>query len=398
MKRVGNLYEQIVSFDNLRQAADAALKRGKRRKMPGARFFLNLEHELAELHCELNTGAYRHGGYTYFNIHEPKERQVAAAAFRDRVVHHAIVRVLEPVFETRFIFDSYACRKNKGTHAGMRRASEFAQKYKYALKCDVRRYFPSIDHGVLMKLIGRVIKDARTKDLIRNVLRSHADGVETEWVGEGLFDVQRRSRGLPIGNLTSQFLANVYLNALDQFVKHELRCVGYVRYVDDFLLFADSREQLRQWGARVREKLTELGLTIHPDKYRLGPTDRGVDFCGFVVFASGRIRVRKDSVRRFTRKYRNNLWRLARRQIPVSRVSQSVAAWVGHVCHAQSYKLRAAVLCRGLRKGRWATTGSSRGLRGGSWNNNSDNLRSDNRNDNDPANENNNIGFRLASP
>jgi retron-type reverse transcriptase len=157
---------------------------------------------------------------------------VAAAPFRDRVVHHAIVRVIEPIFEKRFIEDSYACRVGKGTHAAMRRALHFARGHKYALKCDVTKYFPSIDHAVLMGLVGRVIADRRVLDLLARVLASHADAEIQEWPGgAGLFEYQTRRTGLPIGNLTSQFLANVYLNPLDHFVKQELGVRGYVRYM-----------------------------------------------------------------------------------------------------------------------------------------------------------------------
>ena len=160
MHRVKQLFDRVCSVANLRLAAKAAL-RGKRNRLPGARFFAEQEKELAALHEELSSGTYRHGSYHYFWVHDPKDRLVAAAPFRDRVVHHAIVRVIEPIFEKRFIEDSFACRKGKGTHAAMRRAGQFAQRFPYALKCDVRKYFPSIDHKVLMGRLGRVIGDRR---------------------------------------------------------------------------------------------------------------------------------------------------------------------------------------------------------------------------------------------
>ena len=275
-------------------------------------------------------------------------RQVAAAPFRDRVVHHAIVRVIQPIFERRFIEDSYASRPGKGTHAAMRRASQFAQRYDYALKCDVQKYFPSIDHGVLLKLLRRVIGDERLLDLIGLIIESHQDGVRQEWpVGGDLFDVEIHKRGLPIGNLTSQFFANVYLNALDHFVKHRLRSKGYVRYLDDFLLFGPDRKKLRQQGKAVKEKLGELQLRMHPEKYRLIPTRCGVDFAGFVVFANGRIRVRSSTVRRFQKRYHQVRWQVHHRSRPAAEVTTSVRAWVAHVSHAQTQGLRRAVLCRG---------------------------------------------------
>lgn len=339
-----HLFERICSLENLILAARAAL-RGKRLRLPGAAFLADFEKEVFALHEELWAGTYRHGGYHYFTIHEPKQRVVAAAPFRDRVVHHAIVRVIEPIFEKRFIEDSFACRKGKGTHAAMRRAAEFARRWPYALKCDVRKYFPSIDHEVLLGLLRRVIADERLMGLLRHILDSHADGERQEWIpGGDLFDFRTLKRGLPIGNLTSQFFANVYLNPLDHFVKHELRVQGYVRYMDDFLLFGDDRGALRGQGRQVREKLAELRLQVHPDKYRLVPTASGVDFAGYVVFGDGRIRVRSSSVRRFERRYKRMLWDLRHRRAKAAEITQSVRAWVAHASHAQSDGLRRSVL------------------------------------------------------
>lgn len=344
MRRHRRLFERVATLENLIAAGKAALA-GKRSRLPGAAFLADFEKEVFTLHEELSAGTYRHGGYHYFTIREPKERLVAAAPFRDRVVHHAVVRILEPIFERRFIEDSYACRVGKGTHAAMRRASQFAGQYRYALKCDVRKYFPSIDHKILDTLLRRVIADERLMDLIRLILASHADGERQVWQpGGDLFDVRAVKHGLPIGNLTSQFFANIYLNPLDHFVKHELRVKGYVRYVDDFLLFGDDRATLRRQGDAVREKLLELRLEIHPDKYRLTSTDRGVDFTGFVVRADGRIRVRSSSVRRFDRRYKQMLWDQRQRRISAAEVTQSVGAWVAHARHAQSYGLRRSVL------------------------------------------------------
>jgi RNA-directed DNA polymerase len=344
MHRHHHLIERIGTLENLIAAAHKAL-RGKRIGQPGAGFLADFEKEVCALHEELWAGAYRHGAYHYFTIYEPKERVVAAAPFRDRVVHHAIVRVIEPIFERRFIEDSYACRTGKGTHAAMRRAAEFARRWPYALKCDVRKYFPSIDHEVLLGLLERVIGDGRLMRLIGHIVDSHADGARQVWPpGGDLLDVRTVKRGLPIGNLTSQFFANVYLNPLDHFVKHELRVKGYLRYMDDFLLFGYDRAQLRRHGRAVGEKLRELRLDLHPDKYRLVPTASGVDFAGYVAFANGRVRVRSASVRRFDRRYKRMLWELRRRCMPAGDVTESVRAWVAHASHAQSVGLRRSVL------------------------------------------------------
>lgn len=352
MKRHKYLFDEVVSLRNLYGAARDAL-RGKRSRQPAASFFLEFENELVALQEELLSGQYSPGSYHYFKIYEPKQRLVAAAPFRDRVVHHAIVRVIEPIFEKRFIEDSFACRPGKGTHAAMRRAATFAKRYRYALKCDVRKYFPSIDHDVMLQLVSRVIGDSQLLDLLAKVLESHYDSVDHEWpAGGDLFDVRLRKRGLPIGNLTSQFLANVYLNPLDHFVKHDLRVKGYARYLDDFLLFGNDRAELKRHGDRINEKLTELRLTMHPDKYRLLPTRLGVDFAGYVVYANGWIRVRTSTVRRFQRRYRGMLWEVRHRRRPAAEVTQSVKAWVAHTAHAQSVGLRRAVLGRRFTLGR----------------------------------------------
>jgi len=344
MKRHKHLYETMTSLESLLAASQSALH-GKRMKPAAARYLIGMEKEVIALHEELRSGSYQHGPYHYFMIHEPKLRRVAAARFRDRVVHHALVRVLEPLFEPRFIEDSFACRPGKGTHAGMRRAAEFAQRFPYALKCDVQKYFPSIHQGILMEQVSRVIGDAQVLAVVAEVLGSHTDSVRQAWPeGGGLFDLQEERYGLPIGNLTSQFLANVYLNDLDHFVKHELRVKGYVRYVDDFILFGHDRATLRAQGRAVHEKLQELKLTIHPDKYHLGPTRCGVDFTGFIVFADGRIRLRRANVRRFTLRYREMLHMAKQRRLAWPEVTQRVRSWIAHASHAHSHRLRTDIL------------------------------------------------------
>jgi RNA-directed DNA polymerase len=321
--------------------------RCKRGKAPAATFFSRLEEQVVVLRDELMSGSYRPGCYTYFYIYDPKTRQVAAAPFRDRVVHHAIVRVLEPIFDRRFIEDSYACRTGKGTHAAMYRAHQFARRYDYALKCDIAQYFPSMDHAVLMGLLQRVIADRRLLDLLQLILdsHSHSDGAQQVWASGGdLFSVRERKRGLPIGNLTSQFFANIYLNPLDHFVKHDLRVKGYLRYVDDFLLFGNDRNALREQGRRVRERVEALRLSIHPDKYRLQPTAKGVDFVGFVLFQNGRRRLRKENVRRFQSRMQKRMQEVRLGRSSYADVRCSLQSCIAHASHAQSWNLRKEVL------------------------------------------------------
>jgi Retron-type reverse transcriptase len=247
-KRHKHLFEQIVSLENLFAAAHKAM-RGKRGKVPVARCFAELEKAVVGVRDDLIKGTWQPGEYFYFTITDPKEREVAAAPFRDRIVHHALVRVLEPIFDPRFIADSYACRPGGGTHAGLARAQQFTKRYRYCLKCDIQKYFPHIDHALLRQEIERAVGDKRVLEIIDRILASHANAVAQEWPDSSdLFSVRERPRGLPIGNLTSQFFANIHLHPLDLFVKHKLRVKGYLRYVDDFLLFGDDRSLLKAQG------------------------------------------------------------------------------------------------------------------------------------------------------
>jgi retron-type reverse transcriptase len=230
-----NLYPQVWSFENLYLAYRKARK-GKRGRAPAATFEFNLESNLLQLQEELETKTYRPGPYTSFYIHEPKRRLISAAPFRDRVAHHALCNVIEPLFERRFISDSYANRQGKGTHRTLDRCQEFARHHRYVLQCDIRQFFPSIDHTVLREALARVITDPDVMWLVDRILASGvgvlSEEYEMVWFpGDDLLAVHR-PRGLPIGNLTSQFWANVCLNPFDHFVKRELRCKAYLRYVN----------------------------------------------------------------------------------------------------------------------------------------------------------------------
>lgn len=234
MKRQGHLWERLISFEGLLAAAEKACK-GKRFRPPVAAFHFDLERHLWRLHQELADKTYRPGPYRTFFIHEPKRRQISAAPYRDRVVHHALTRVLEPIFERSFVHDSYACRKGKGTHAAVRRSQEFARRHRYVLKADIRKFFPSIDHAILKALLARKVKDPHVLWLAGLLIdgSNPQEGVCDWFAGDDLFAPAQRCRGLPIGNQTSQFFANVYLDPLDHFVKERLEIEGYTRYVDD---------------------------------------------------------------------------------------------------------------------------------------------------------------------
>ena len=339
-KRYKNLFEKIVALDNMFLAAENAM-RGKRGKLPAAKCFSTLEKTVVNLRNELANDEWRPGEYNYFMIDQPKEREIAAAPFRDRIVHHAMVHVLEPIFEPRFIADTYACRNGKGTHACLARAHQFTKKYKYCLKCDIRQYFPSIDHELLVGQIERAVADKRVMRLVDLILDSHTKSYKQEWPKDGgLFEVSERHCGLPIGNLTSQFFANIYLHPLDLFIKHDLRVKGYLRYVDDFLLFGDDKKLLKEQGNQVREFVKTLRLTIHPNKFRMMATENGVDMVGFVLYPDGRVRVRDSNVRRFVRRFRHQQWLVRNEFMNLEDFKIRTESWISHTKHAQARGLR----------------------------------------------------------
>jgi retron-type reverse transcriptase len=340
MKRHGYLWPQLISFPNLLRAARQA-ERGKRFRPDVARFHFNLERELGALHEELRTYTYRPGPYRSFTIWEPKERLISAAPYRDRVVHHALCNVLEPIFERCFSFDSYACRKGKGTHAAVRRCQEFARRYRYVFKADIRKFFPSIDHALLQAAIATKVKDPEVLWLTALVL-AHSnpqEAVQDWFAGDELFAPTERRRGLPIGNQTSQFFANVYLDPLDHFVKDRLRLPGYVRYVDDFLVFADDKHQLAGVRHNLSHFLERLRLRLHPTKSTIFPTSQGIAFLGYRVFRSHR-ELAKDNVWRFRRRLQVMQKRYARGRLSWPEVSSRVMSWIGHARQADTLRLR----------------------------------------------------------
>jgi len=299
------MYAELCSWDNLILAYRRASK-GKRGHPSVAAFDHRLEDNLLRLQAELLVRTYGPGPYTSFYIHEPKRRLISAAPFRDRVVHHALYNLIEPAFERTFISDSYANRVGKGTHRALRRVQEFACRFPYVLQCDLRQFFPSIDHTILRGILARKITHPDVLWLIDCILES-GQGILSEaydmvyFPGDDLFSANR-PRGLPIGNLTSQFWANVYLSSFDHFVKRELCCQGYVRYVDDILLFAKDKAILWVWREAVIKRLARLRLTIHPGVHPC-PVSEGIPFLGFITFPQSRRLKRRKGIY-FQRKLR----------------------------------------------------------------------------------------------
>ena len=357
MKRVGNIWQQVVSFDNLLAASYRAL-RGKRSRPDAAAFFMDLEHNLVHLQDRLASGSYQPETYRTFEIREPKRRLISVAPFGDRVVHHALVRVIEPWFERRFIHHSYACRRGKGQHRCLERFVPWARGSRYVLQCDVRRFFPSIDHEILKQQLARVIKDRRVLDLAERIIdgSNPQDEATVYFAGDDLFTPWIRRRGLPIGNLTSQFFANVYLDSLDHFVKERLRIRRYLRYCDDFALMGEDRQAL--WSARDRlgEHLAALRLKLHPRKSRVRRVGEGIEFLGFVV-GQRSMRVRRSTVRRMRRRLRRLERSLAAGEIGLDRVRQSLQSSLAHMAHGDTLTLRRALVS----SRRWPRPGAAAG-------------------------------------
>lgn len=339
---MSGMLDTITEWDNLWRAFQLAA-RGKRRKRSAAAFEHQVADRLLALQCELKSKTYRPGAYRHFFIHEPKRRKISAAPFRDRVVHHALCNVIEPVFDAQFIPDSYANRVGKGTHRALDRLQAFARRYRYVLRADVVRHFPSLDHGILRAKIARTIRDPDVLRLIDTILAS-GDGVladEYEMVyfaGDDLF-AACRARGLPIGNLTSQFWSNVYLNDFDWFVLRELRCTAYLRYVDDFALFGDSKRKLWDWKRAIIDRLARDRLTIHEQQAQVLPTRCGIPWLGFVVYPTHRLLKRRNTIN-FTRRFTRNIARYRAREIGFEELTASVQGWVNHVRYADTWGLR----------------------------------------------------------
>lgn len=284
MKRAGRLMERVLDRDNLRLAFWRAA-RGKRTRRDAAAFAAHLDANLAELARDLAAGTYVVGPVHQFTIFDPKQRTITAPCFRDRVLHHALMTVCEPVFERFLIADTFACRRGKGRLTAIERAGQFAARHPYFLKLDIRKYFDSIDHAELRSRLRRRFKDRALLDLFGRIIASYQT---------------RPGRGVPIGSLTSQHFANFYLGWLDRFAKETLRVGGYVRYMDDFVVWDDDRRHLGAVRDRIREFLAdELLLDLKPEPY-LNRCRVGMDFLGCRIFPShttlsrrGRVRFRR---------------------------------------------------------------------------------------------------------
>jgi retron-type reverse transcriptase len=300
-------------------------RNGKKNKPDVQELEFSLEDNLFQLHCELKNKTYQHSHYTAFNVHDPKLRRIHKACVRDRVLHHAIFRILYPIFDKIFIFDSYSCRVEKGTHRAVLRLEQFCRKASrnnnrniYALKCDIKRFFDSIDQEILLELIQKKIDDKNAIWLIETIIKS--------------FD-----SGLPLGNVTSQIFANIYLNELDQFIKHKLKEKYYLRYCDDFIILLEDKKYLEKLIPEIGKFLEqELKLKLHPDKIIIRKLRQGIDFLGYIVLPHHRV-LRTKTKRRIFHKL--SLKHKMFREKLVSRESfgQSLQSYSGILKHCNGH-------------------------------------------------------------
>ena len=284
VKRVGNLITRMACLENLHEAFLRAAK-GKSGKLAVKEFRRHLDENLWEMSRQLLDGTFKFGQYHFFTVYDPKKRIICAASFPERVAFHAMMRICHPVFDEFQIFDSYASRIGKGTYKALERAQFFAHRYQWFAKLDICKYFDSIDHKVMLRQLTRLFKDPQLLIFFRNLLDSYetSDG-----------------RGLPIGNLTSQYFANHYLAVCDHYLKEQLHVKAMVRYMDDILVFADDRQQLLSQINRARQFVgSELHLELHEPA--VNRTCFGIPFLGYVVFPYG-LRLNQRSRRRFCKK------------------------------------------------------------------------------------------------
>lgn len=342
-KRHADLFGQIASFAALHAAARKAIA-GKRKKPGAAAFMANLEPELLRLERELLAGSYRTGRYLEIVVRDPKRRMVSAAPFRDRVVHHALFTVIGPIFERGFIDDSYANREGYGTHRAVVRYEHFRDRHAGVLRGDIYRYFPAIDHEILKSSLRRRIACPRTLALCEVIIdgSNPQEPVLQYFPGDDLLSPLARRRGLPLGNLTSQFFANVYLDGLDHFVKEVLRA-PYLRYVDDFALFADDAAQLARWREQIETYLCGRRLRLHPDKTRIMPCAESAAFLGYELLPGGRRRLVPANVTRFRQRLDALRRQWQRGDTNRADVCQRVGSWIAHAVHADTQRLRHAL-------------------------------------------------------
>lgn len=375
MKRIGFLIMDIAEMNNLMAAFYKAAK-GKCMSEDVEAFRKDLPQNLQNLRQRILTGNVSVGKYHYFKIYDPKERLICAASFDERVLHHAVMNVCHPYFERHLIYDTYATRIGKGVYKALDRAKSNMAKYTYVAKLDVKKYFDSIDHDVLLMKLARLFKDKLLLSIFEKIIRSYESGIANGT------DSEKRGKGVPIGNLTSQYFANHYLSETDHFIKEKLKVPLYVRYMDDMLLMGNDKSLLKQQLSEIDRHLQQIGLQLKPAV--LNKTSVGVSFLGYKLFPH-KILLNGRSKKRFLKKL--NLYEAYFQEVfwNEQEYQNHIIPLVSFTQHAYTKRFRKEIL-----------EGSNRVLRGGSWNNNARNCRASNRNNNNPDNRNNNNGLRLS--
>jgi RNA-directed DNA polymerase len=318
-KSLTHAYHHIISLENLLLAWTEFLS-GKKNKKDVPEFKLRLMDNLISLHNDLKDKVYEHGEYEAFDVFEPKKRNIHKASVRDRVLHRAMYRILYPYFDRKFIFDSYSCRLDKGTHKALERFSDFGKRASFnhtktvwILKGDIKKCFASIDQKILFEILKKRIKDADVLILLRTIIKSFDSGIIYQ--------------GLPLGNLTSQLLVNIYLNEFDQFVKHKLKIKYYIRYADDFVFFSQDKDKLEKLVPVISEFLEKkLKLTMHPKKIFIKTLASGMDFLGWVHFPYHRV------LRTSTK---NKMFR----RLEESQTEETICSYLGMLSHGNAYKI-----------------------------------------------------------
>lgn len=344
MKRLGNLFEKIIDWKNIVSAAKTA-GQGKPPTTEKLIFEYNLEGELVKLRKELESKIYRPGPYKVFYINDPKRRLISAAPFRDRVVHHCICNVIEPVFDRSFLPQNYANRKGRGLHLALKAAKRIVNTSPYLLKGDIKKYFPSIDHQILKGLICSKIKCQDTLELIDLIIdaSNQQEPANFYFPGDNLFTPFERRKGLPIGNLTSQLFANIYLNRLDYFIVRTLKIHSYVRYVDDFLIGGESKKGLHAAAAAIEHCLEKLRLVLHTRKTVIFPAKRGFTYLGFRLYP-GKVLAGKRCGKRFKRRMGLLQKEYSEGKVSLKKIKNVIASYNGHLKHGATARLRAKIL------------------------------------------------------
>lgn len=326
MKKYTGLWKKITSFNNLYRASRNAAK-GAKRTAEVQEFLYNLEYELLLLKKELLAQTYLPSAYRSFTIFDPKRRIISAAPFRDRVLHHAVCDVIQPVFENIFSESSYACRKGKGTHRALKRATSMLRKNQFFLKCDVRKFFNTVDHELLKHFLEQRFTEQELLSLFERIIDEPVPGCE-------------KNKGLAIGNLTSQCFANLYLTSLDLMVLHKLKPCGYIRYMDDFVLFGSCVDELHGFLYEITDFLNiSLKLTLKPEATFAAPVKHGLPFLGMQLFRST-VRVDSKSLKRLKKKLRWRTTQYLEGELNEESYERSLSSIFGHLAHADTLELR----------------------------------------------------------